>query len=222
MKLLLASAGIKNRSIHEALVELLGKPVSEASALCIPTASYGQGLPGPGRAWNFTAGQEPECPMVELGWKSMGTLELSVLPSLGEDAWVPLVRETDAILVNGGDPLFLAYWMRASGFATVLPTLPGVYVSLSAGSMVMTPDIGEEFAEWRSPTGGDEPLGLVDFSIFPHLEHKDLPWNTMANAEKWASKLAGPAYAIDDESAIKVTDGGIEVISEGRWHRLDR
>ena len=41
MKLLLTSAGIKNPSIQSALVDLLGKPISEASALCIPTAMYG-------------------------------------------------------------------------------------------------------------------------------------------------------------------------------------
>ena len=58
---------------------------------------------------------------------------------------------------------------------------------------------------------------MVDFSIFPHVENPDLPTNTMAAAELWAAGLSGPAYAIDDETAIKVVDGTVEVVSEGNW-----
>jgi dipeptidase E len=216
MKMLLASAGIKNASIHAALLDLLVKPIAECSALCIPTASYGLSH-GPAAAWGFISGQEPDCPMTELGWKSVGVLELTALPSLNKDRWVSWVQEADVLLVNGGDPLYLAYWMRQSGLADLLPSLNAVWVGLSAGSMIMTPRIGEFFVGWKPPTGGDETLGLVDFSIFPHLDHKDLPHNTTANAEKWAADIAGPAYAIDDETAIKVADGAVEVISEGRW-----
>ena len=81
-----------------------------------------------------------------------------------------------------------------------------------------TPRIGEDFVEWRSPTrAGDSTLGLVDFSIFPHLDHPDLPENTMADAERWAAGLTGTGYAIDDQTAIKVVDGVAEVVSEGSW-----
>jgi dipeptidase E len=159
--------------------------------------------------------------MCELGWKSLGVLELTALPSLERETWVPMLRETDALLVNGGDPLYLCHWMQQSGLAELLPSLHGmVYVGLSAGSMVMAPRIGEEFVGWRRPTGGDETLGLVDFAIFPHLDHRMLPDNTLANAEKWAANLRMPAYAIDDETAIKVVDGAVEVISEGHWKRF--
>src|SRR4249920_2305302 len=92
LKFLLTSGGIKNTSIHDALVDLLGKPIAESSALCIPTASYAQSMQGPLRAWNFISGQEPRSPMVELGWKSMGVLELTALPSIAEERWVPIVR----------------------------------------------------------------------------------------------------------------------------------
>jgi dipeptidase E len=219
MKFLLTSAGIKNSSIHHALVDLLGKPVAESNALCIPTASYA--LPkGPIMAWRFISGQEPDCPMCELGWKSMGVLELTALPSIKEDLWVPMVRESDVLLVNGGDPLYLCYWMRQSGLADLLPSLPAVYVGLSAGSMVMAPNIGEFFVGWTPPTGGDETLGLVDFAIFPHLDHEALPYNTMAHAERWAAGMRVPAYAIDDETALKVVDGAVEVVSEGHWQRF--
>jgi dipeptidase E len=216
MKFLLTSAGIKNASIQDALVDLLGKPIAESNALCIPTASYAmQG--GAGLAWNFIAGREPRTPMCELGWKSLGVLELTALPSIDEEHWVPMVQETDVLLVNGGDPLYLCYWMRQSGLADILLSLRAVYVGLSAGSMVMTPNIGEDFVRWKPPTGGDETLGMVGFAMFPHLDHLDLPDNSMADAERWAAGMTVPAYALDDETAIRVTDGTVNVISEGHW-----
>ena len=219
MRLLLTSAGIKNTSIESALVELLGKSIAESSALCIPTAMYGHPRVGPGaRVWEFITGQEPNCPMCELGWKSLGVLELTALPSIDEERWVPLVQETDVLLVAGGDALYLCHWMRQSGLADLLPSLPEtVWVGLSGGSMVMTPRIGEDFVGWKPPTGGDSALGVVDFSIFPHVDHPDLPDNSMAGAEKWAAEISGPAYAIDDQTAIKVSDGTVEVVSEGHW-----
>ena len=114
--------------------------------------------------------------------------------------------------------MYLCHWMRQSGLADLLPSLrETVYVGLSAGSMVMTPSIGEDFVGWKPPTGGDRTLGMVDFSIFPHLDHEDLPDNSMADAERWAAGMPVPAYAIDDQTAIKVTDGTVEVVSEGHW-----
>jgi dipeptidase E len=220
LKLLLTSAGIKNASVHDALVELLGKPTAESDALCIPTALYGHPMAGPRQAWKFISGQESRSPMVGLGWKSMGVLELTALPSLDEERWVTLVRETDILLVDGGDAAYLCHWMRASGLADLLPSLhETVWVGVSAGSMVMTPRIGADFVSWHSPAG-DTTLGVVDFSIFPHLDNPDLPWNTMATAEEWAAGLSGPAYAIDDETAIKVVDGTVDVVSEGHWKLL--
>jgi dipeptidase E len=217
MRCLLTSAGIKNTSIHDALVDLLGKPIAESSALCIPTAAYGHPMAGPGAAWRFISGQEPRCPMCELGWKSLGVLELTALPSIAEERWVPIVEETDALLANGGDALYLSHWMRQSGLADLFPSLRAVWVGLSGGSMVMAPNVGEDFVGWKPPAGGDRALGLVDFAMFPHLDHEDLPDNSMANAEKWAASVPVPGYAIDDQTAIKVTDGAVDVVSEGHW-----
>ncbi len=217
MKLLLTSAGIKNPSIHDALVDLLGKPIAESDALCIPTAAYGSSNSTPAGPWRFISGRSDQ-PMTELGWKSLGVLELSALPSVGSDRWVQWVRETDALLVNGGDALYLCHWMQESGLADLLPSLRDtVWVGFSAGSMVLTPRIGEDFVGWKSPNDSDETLGVVDFSIFPHVDHPDLPENTMAEAERWAAGLSNPAYAIDDDTAIKVVDNTVEVISEGHW-----
>jgi len=220
MKLLLTSAGIKNASIRDALVDLLGKPIADSNALCIPTAGYGYPHGNrPGNAWRFISGSEPRCPMCGLGWKSLGVLELTALPSIGAKRWVPWVREADVFLVNGGDAVYLGHWMRQSGLADLMPSLKdAVWVGLSAGSMVMSPRVGDAFVESKpSITGDDITLGIVDFSIFPHVDHPDMPENTMAEAEKWASGIGGPAYAIDDQTAIQVVEGAVKVISEGHW-----
>jgi dipeptidase E len=203
LKLLLTSGGVTNPSIRDALVDLLGKPIADSGALCIPTAEYGHPMCTPTSAWRFIAGQTSMC---GLGWKSVGVLELTAQPSIGADRWVPWVRQADVLLVDGGDATYLCHWMRQSGLADLLPSLPAaVWVGMSAGSMVMTPRIGDYFVEWTPPTGDDSTLGVVDFSIFPHLEV--FPGNTMADAERWAADIASPAYAIDDQTAVKVTDG---------------
>jgi dipeptidase E len=219
MKMLLTSAGIKNDSIRNALVDLLGKPIAESSALVIPTAVYA--MPGgAAMAWRLINGVA-RTPLCEVGWKSLGVLELTALPSIKGEHWVPMVQEIDALLVGGGDPLYLCYWMRQSGLADLLPSLrETVYVGVSAGSTIMAPRVGEDFVVWKPPTGGDRTLGMVDFSMFPHLDHPSLPENTMVDAEKWAAGLKVPAYAIDDQTAIKVIDGEVEVISEGHWKRF--
>jgi dipeptidase E len=219
VKLLLTSAGIKNPSINEAMLDLLGKPIAECDALCIPTASYGHAPRGFGGAYRFITGQATT-PMNELGWKSLGVLEVSALATLERELWAPVVEGADVLLVNGGDSLYLAHHMRESGLADLLPSLSAVWVSLSAGSMVMTPRIGEDFKVWDPPGGGDKALGIVGFSIFPHVDHPDLPENTMAAAEHWAAGLGNPAYAIDDDTAIRVVDGEVDVVSEGTWRQF--
>jgi dipeptidase E len=235
MRALLTSAGITNGSIHDALVDLLGKPIAESNALVIPTALYP--FPGgPGMAWQAISGQGPSR-MCGLGWKSLGVLELTALPSIDEAAWVPAVRDADALLVCGGDPLFLAHWMRRSGLTDLLPTLrsEAVYVGVSAGSMAACATVVETYLE--PPNGNVGPLksedvvlgdidrilvtgqgaGLVDFAVIPHLEHPHHPDASFANAEQWAGRIPAPAYAIDDETALAVVDGAVHVVSEGHW-----
>jgi dipeptidase E len=239
MRALLTSGGVKNSSIHDALVDLLGKPIAESDALVIPTALYP--FPGgPGMAWRAICGKAAS-PLCELGWKSLGVLELTALPGIEEDAWIPTVRAADALLVCGGDPLFLAGWMRRSGLTGLLPTLrsEAVYVGVSAGSIAATSTFVETYHE--PPRGNDGPLksenivfaspqgdidrilvtgqgaGLVDFAVIPHLENANHPDASVANAERWAARIPAPTYAIDDETAITVVDGAARVVSEGHW-----
>jgi dipeptidase E len=223
MKFLLTSGGIKNPSIESALVDLLGKPIAESSALVIPTAIYP--FPGGGdMAWKAITGESG--PLTGLGWRSVGVLELTALPSIKEESWIPTVREIDALLVWGGDVLYLTYWMRRSGLADLLPTLhETVYVGVSAGSIAMTPyNCDFEFDLDFVPDGSDQPdlgekaLGLVDFTLYPHMDREGFEDATAANIEKWASRIPVPTYGIDDDTAIRVVDGSVEVISEGNWH----
>ena len=218
MKLLLTSGGVTNPSIRHALVDLLGKPIEESSALCVPTAQWGHPMCGPVSARGFVSGLRPSGGLTSLPWRSLGLLELTALPTIGADRWVPWVREPDVLLVDGGDATYLCHWMRGSGLADLLPSMPDtVWVGVSAGSMVLTPRIGDVFVEWPSAPD-DRALGVVDFSIFPHLDV--FPTNTLDEAERWAADIGVPAYALDDQTALMVVDGAVEVVSEGRWKLL--
>jgi dipeptidase E len=111
--------------------------------------------------------REISSPTYELGWKSLGALEPTALPSIAGERWVPLVLEADALQVEGGDPPYLCYWMRKAGLANLLPSLrEAVSVGLSARSMVMVPSIGENCVPWKPPTGGDETQGPMDLRCF--------------------------------------------------------
>jgi dipeptidase E len=239
MRLLLTSSGISNKSIHDALVNLLGKPIADSNALFIPTAIYPFAR-GPGMAWQAISGKA-KSPLCQLGWKSLGLLELTALPSIDKKIWVQSVEEADALLVWGGDVLYLSYWMQQSGLADLLPSLRPemVYVGVSAGSMAVASTVGETY--FNPPSGSGSVLtsedivfataegeirrilvtaqgaGLADFALIPHLDNPDHPDASMPNAEKWAAKLPVPVYAIDDQTAIEVADGTVEVVSEGHW-----
>lgn len=239
MKLLLTSAGISNKSIHQALVEMLGKPVAEANALFVPTGVY-PFRNGQYYAWNPIGGEAAPT-MCQLGWKSIGLLELSVLPSIDRETWLPALTEADALLVWGGDPLFISYWLQQSGIASLLPSLPEklVYVGVSAGSMAVASLFAESYSSQRTCAGNPlttediffesdkgaihgtlvtaHGIGLTSFAIIPHFENPAHFASSIANAEKWASRLPVPVYAIDDTTAIKVVNGNVEVISEGSW-----
>ena len=219
MKLLLTSGGVTNPSIHAALVRLLGKPVSACRALVVPTAQWGHPMCGPGSVRGLVAADPVFRHFSGLGWASLGVLELTALPTVDPQRWVPWVREADVLLADGGDATYLCHWMRESGLADLLPSLPEkVWVGVSAGSMVLTPRIGEQFVEWPLAPD-DRTLGVVDCAIFPHLDA--FPTNTLAHAERWAAGIGSPAYAIDEQTAIAVVDGSVEPVSEGRWTKFE-
>jgi dipeptidase E len=227
MKFLLTSAGITNDIIRKALVDLLSKPIAESKALCIPTAIYAEpGGPGSARQEIREWG--------EMGWKAFGVLELTALPSTLQEHWLPSLEAADALLVGGGNGLYLSYWMQQSGLAEHLPKLlqEKVYVGVSAGSALVTRRInvnreepektGVYHDDETTPpnAGSDKTLGLVDLTLRPHLGADSFPAASLANMEHWAAKVGEPLYAFDDETAIKVVDGAVEVVSEGQWRRF--
>lgn len=222
MKLLLTSGGVTNQSIRDELERMLGKPFSESTALFIPTAQWGQPACSPETVFLSTAGGWPgQTGLTELGWKSVGVLELTALLTIERERWTAWVHDADVLLVDGGEAMYLASWMRQSGLADLIPSLDDtVWVGVSAGSMALTPRVGAEFLDWR-PDGSDEALGLVDFSIFPHLDYPGWSSNTLEAARSWAPTIPNPAYAIDDQTAISVVDGVVSVISEGHWEKLN-
>lgn len=220
MKMLLTDSGIQNPSIHAALVDMLGKPIEECHALCIPTASYGIPKWGLGTSYHFLS-ETADTPMLGLGWKSMGVLELTALPSLPRDFWIDSLRQADVLLVNGGDTMYLAHWIRESGLMELIADQDILWVGLSAGSVVMAPRIGRNFVHWPEEGANDVGLGIINFAIFPHLGYPELPTHTLEHAKAWAKTIETPGYAIDTQTAIKVVDGEITVISEGEWHYFE-
>jgi dipeptidase E len=242
VKLLLTSSGIRNATIRNALVDLLGKPIEESTALVVPTAILPFSV-GAEMAARLIRG-ETQTPFADLGWRSLGVLELTALPSIDRDVWVPTVQAADALLFWGGDPLYLSYWISESGLIDLLPSLTTtVYVGASAGAMAAASVFGETYTEPR--TGSGRPLtseeiefetpdgpahrtfhtatgaGLVDFAVIPHLDSPGHEDASLANAETWAARNPGATYAIDDETALKVVDGVVEVVSEGAWQLFE-
>jgi hypothetical protein len=162
-------------------------------------------------------------------------VELTALPTLPDECWLPDLQAADAVLVAGGNSGYLSYWFHESGFADCLPTLGSdtVYVGVSAGSCVLTPALNhdqrhlaetgvfydDEYDE-AAPAGAGAArgLGLVDFHLRPHLNSADFGVDLGSEAmERVAAKVTGPLYAIDDQTAITVVEGVVDVISEGQW-----
>ena len=229
MKLLLTSGGVKNESISHALVDLLGKPISESHALIVPTGIYP--FPRGGENARALIAGHSKSPLSELGWASLGVLELTALPTIRRENWVPVLEKTDALLVWGGNVMYLRYWLMMSGVAELVPQLPNlVYVGVSAGSIVTTRhNCDEEFNRQFAPdgsdmlVGGEKGLGWVDCALTVHLDHPDPIFedHTTEKIEAWARGIPDPTYALDDESALVVTNGEIRVVSEGHWHRFE-
>jgi len=244
IKLLLTSSGISNKSMRDTLEQLLGKSIGESNALFVPTGVY-PFRGGPNYAWWPIAGKMKGA-LVDLGWKTMGLLELTALPSIKKDVWVSSFADADALLVWGGDPLYLSYWFEQSGLTEVLTSLDKdlVYVGVSAGSMAVNTIFGETESDTRAGSG--TPLatenivfntaegeisktlftgkgaGLTDFAVIPHYNNPGFQDACGPNAEKWAAKIPAAVYAIDEQTAIKVVAGQVEVVSEGQWKFFNR
>jgi dipeptidase E len=231
MKLLLTSLGLTNASIRNALVELTRKPIEETTTVFVPTAMHA--IPGGGdHLWQELNDHR------QIGWKPLAILELTAMPSLSEEHWLAPLRDADVIMVGGGNTPYLSYWFQKSGFADVLPDLltRSVYIGASAGSMVMTQSFGinrerllatgvyadEQYGDVAPMHyGSDFTMKLVPFTLRPQLNAPYFVHVTLRDMEEQAARADVPLYAIDDQTAIKVRDGRIEVVSEGEWKLID-
>jgi dipeptidase E len=218
MKLLLTSAGFTNKSISNALLELTSRPFSELKLAFIPTAA------------NVEKGDK--------GWlidslydcKKLGFLEIDVvdISALAKDIWKPRLENADVLLFGGGNTFHLIYWLEKSGLKEILPGMlkNKVYVGISAGSMVTAKKISlsqseKLYYEDLDQYENENAMGFVDFQIRPHLNDPYFSKVTVKNLEEMAKEILEPIYAIDDNSAIKVVDDKVEVISEGEWKKFN-
>lgn len=218
MKLLLTSAGLSNKSISNALLELTEKPFSELNLAFIPTASN---VEKGNKDWLIN----DLIVCKNLGFKSIDIVDISAIP---KDLWLLRLQEADVLLAEGGDTFHLMHWIEKSGLKKLLPEMlkTKVYVGVSAGSMVTCKSLdlstserlySEKIGEYKK----DEGLKFVNFLIRPHLNSPYFPNVNLKNLEKMSKELPDTFYAIDDNTAIKVVDEKIEVISEGEWKRFN-
>ena len=231
MKLLLTSRGITNNSIREALIDLIGKPIEQSAAAFVPTALHAMEHGG---EYLVEALNEQR----EIGWQRLSLLELTAIPTIEEGHWLSTLEKADVIFVEGGNTPYLSYWFRQSGFGERLPALltESVYVGASAGSMVVTHSFHIDQARLRQSgvyaddqyddiaplhAGSDFTSRLVSFTLRPHFNAGDFDRVGRRDMEQAAAQLDVPLYAIDDQTAIKVVDDRIEVVSEGEWILFD-
>ena len=219
MKFLLTSAGLTNKSISNALLELAGKPFAELNLAFIPTAANVE--PGD-KDWLI----DDLVNCKNLGFKSIDIVDISAVP---QDIWFPRLQAADIFLVGGGNTFHLMYWIEKSGLKNFLPELlkTRVYVGISAGSMVACKSLDLSnskklyYEDGTDDYDKDAGLGFVDILIRPHLNSPHFPEVNLENMEKMSKEIPTTFYALDDNSAIKVVDGGVSVVSEGEWKKFN-
>jgi len=214
MKLLLTSSGLTNPSIVNTLIDLVGKKAGDTSVAFIPTASN---VEMGDKGWLIDD-------LVNLRKQNFKSIDIVDISAINESLWKPRLESVDVLLFGGGNERNLMEWINKSGLISILPELlkTRVYVGVSAGSSVTSKDLSLEisqtiYEEDLGKTEEMEGLSLIDFYFLPHLNS---PWFKKArkeNIEKVAKGMTERIYALDDQSALKITDGNIEIISEGEY-----
>ncbi len=217
MKLLLTSNGLSNDSIAKALFELVGKKAEDTTLAFIPTAALAE---GGDKSWFINDLWN----LKKQNFKKIDIVEISAVP---RENWEPRLREADIIFVSGGNTFHLMYWVKKSGLADILPEFlkTKVYAGISAGSIIIgkTLDMASAKNIYYDDIKGEYDggsLGFLDFHIRPHLNNPSFPNANKKYLEETARKMGDIIYALDDNSALKVIDGNVEVVSEGEWLKL--
>lgn len=231
MRLLLTSGGLLNGSIKQSFADLLGKPYGESGCIFVPTAANPEAGHKDWLVNDISAS-------FELGWKHYDIVDIAAMASLPKERWLPRFEQADAVIFGGGTSFYLSYWLEQTGLMTALPGMLNskVYVGISAGSMVachslrVASEALERFGELKDdeydelgPKGQSsaKTLGLTDFVVRPHLNSPEFPKIKEPFLRKIAATLPVPMYAIDDQTALKVVDGQVEVVSEGAWRLFE-
>lgn len=217
MKLLLTSGGLENQSIINALRELVGRDFKEAKLVFIPTAANME----EGDKW-WLINDLVKCK--ELGFKEVDIVDIAAVT---KEIWQKRLEKADVIIVGGGNTSYLMGQIKKSGLADILPKLlkSRVYVGISAGSMVMAPKLKEKEMQrlYEEPILDDdtnEGLGFVDFLVVPHMNSPFFP-RAAELIDEVARDIEIYLYAIDDQTAVKVVDGKVEVVTEGKWKKYN-
>lgn len=219
MRLLLTSDGFTNKSIASALLELTERPFGELNLAYIPTASN---VELEDKGWVI----EHMAKCKELGFASIDIVDISALP---REDWEPRLQKADILLFEGGKTIYLMDWIKKSGLDKLLPELlkTKIYVGISAGSMVTTPNLsiaGSEILYYHETVAKNrnvKGLGLVDFLIRPHFNSKDFPMVNSKVLKDLAKDTPETIYALDDNSAIQMDGDKITVVSEGKWEKFN-
>lgn len=218
MKLLLTSAGLSNKSISDALLELTERPFAELNLAFIPTAAN---VAMGDKSWMI----DDLVNCKKLGFKAIDIVDISAIP---KELWLPRLQAVDVLLVEGGDASYLMHWMEASGLKEILPEMleTKVYVGISAGSIIMgrgldSGMVGELYLEVVANPEKDDGMGIINALIRPHLNSPDYSKINLDYMEKISKESPDTFYAIDDNTAIKIVDGNVEVISEGVWKKFN-
>ena len=214
MKLLLTSGGLTNDSIANALFELVGKRPEDTKIVFIPTASN---VEIGDKGWLIND-------LVNLQKHNFKEIDIADISAVEESVWKPKLEKADVLFFEGGNTYHLMEWINKSGLINILPELfkTRVYVGVSAGSMVTNKDLvlkisqivyGEDLDRTEAMNG----LNYVDFYFLPHLNSEYFKNLRKDSIEKAVKGMSGTIYAMDDQSALKVVDGKVDVISEGEW-----
>jgi dipeptidase E len=218
MKLLLTSGGITNKSIADALFSLTEKKPENTTVVFIPTAS------------NVETGDKDWLINDLLNLKKLNfkSIEITDISAIDEKIWKPSIERADVLFFEGGNTYHLMEWLNKSGLAKMLPGFlkDKVYVGVSAGSMVTNKDLalklsqivyGEDLEKDYEMNG----LNYVDFYFLPHLNSEyfvNLREEFIRNTVK---DMNEKIFVLDDDSALKIVDGKIEVVSEGKWFEIN-
>ncbi len=215
MKLLLTSAGLSNKSIAKALFELVGKKPADTIIAFIPTAAN---INDEDKGWFVTDLYN----LKKQKLKKLDIVDISVLP---KEVWLPRLKAADVLFFSGGNSPHLMYWLEQSGLKKILRGLlkTRVYAGISAGSVVTAPTLELSnkdkrlYYEKKFGYKANKALGFVDFYTRPHLNSSYFPKLRKNFLQKIAGQIKKPLYALDDQSALKIINGKVKVVSEGKY-----